>query len=129
MKKKPTRLYAIFSLFAVFLLPELLFAQDPTLATIRDNISSSGTAIFEIVRGVSIVSGIAFFVASAFKLHRYKQNPQQVSIGQPISLLVIAVIFVSLPTTFSAMKNFIYGSPTPVTKLGDKRLENIVVPD
>ena len=69
-----------------------------------------------------------FLMGSVFKFHRWKQNPQQVSVGQGISLLLIGVIMVSLPLSMGASERALLGTNSQVNKLGDSRLENIVVP-
>lgn len=103
-------------------------ADDLTLGFIRDNLKSTNLHALSIIDGSSIVAGIMFLMGSVFKFHRWKQNPQQVSVGQGISLLLIGVIMVSLPLSMGTSKRALLGTNSQVNKLGDSRLENIVVP-
>ena len=49
--------------------------------------------ISKVIQKISIVAGVGFILASFFKFHQHKQNPQQVQISQGISLLLTLRLF------------------------------------
>lgn len=78
-----------------------LFAQTTTQAVqvgdIFANITGSLGSLAGLFFSVSVIAGLSFAVASAFKFKQHKDNPQQVSVGQPIGLFFLAVIMLWLP--------------------------------
>lgn len=106
----------------------LLAASNADLAMIQTSIRDSGHHTMGIVGSVSIAGGMVFFISSVFSLYRWKQNPQQISVGQGISLMFIGVAMVSLPFTISSARRAVMGTSQPTNHLGDNRLANIVAP-
>jgi hypothetical protein len=106
----------------------MLAASNIDFSQIETNLRGAGSHTLGIVGGTSITGGIVFFTSSIFKLHAWKQNPQQVSVGQGIALLIIGVMMVSLPMTFRSVNYALLGASSSINKLGDSRIANIVAP-
>ena len=106
----------------------MLAASNVDFSQIETNLRGAGSHTLGIVSGTSISGGIVFFISSIFKFHSWKQNPQQVSVGQGISLLFIGVMMVSLPLTFTSVNRVLLGSTSSLNTLGDNRIANIVAP-
>lgn len=105
-----------------------LAGSSTDLTTIQMSLRDSGSQSLGIIGSTSIVSGIVFFIASGFKFHRWKQNPQQISVGQGVFLLVLATLMISLPFTMSTGKRAVFGATVNANTLGNNRLANIVSP-
>jgi intracellular multiplication protein IcmD len=67
------------------------------LGQIAKNITNSISDIAVLIISISILAGLGFGVASAFKFKQHKDNPTQVPLGQPLTLLAIAVMLLWLP--------------------------------
>lgn len=88
-------------LVAIYILPEIIFAAgtdgDKTLGGIASNITESLSSFTTLIIGIATVAGLGFGVAAIFKFKQHRDNPQQVTLGQPLSLLAIAVMLLWLP--------------------------------
>lgn len=76
---------------------------------IANNITGSFEAIGKLMIGVAYLAGIGFAIAGIFKFKQHKDNPQQIPIGTPIALMVIAVALVFLPGFFAPAGETIFG--------------------
>ena len=72
-----------------------------SMSDIATSVTGSFQAVAKILRAVSILAGIAFFVAFAFKAKQHRDNPTQVTIGQPLMYLFLAVILAMMPCSTS----------------------------
>ena len=70
-----------------FIFPQALAAV--TITDIASNTGSSMKSIAELLEDVSLITGIGLIMASFFKFHQHKLNPQQVPISQGIVLLLV----------------------------------------
>jgi hypothetical protein len=105
-----------------------LLASPSDFSTIQTSLQSSEHHTLGILGSSSICGGIVFFVSSIFQFHRWKQNPQQISVGQGVFMLLIGVAMISLPFTMSTAKRAVLGQNEQITKFGDSQLANIVAP-
>jgi drug/metabolite transporter (DMT)-like permease len=103
-------------------------AGSADFSTIQTTLRDSEHHTIGMVGSVSIMGGITFFIASIFKFHRWRQNPQQISVGQGAFLLAIGIAMISLPITMSTANRAVMGQNEKISKLGDSRLANIVAP-
>ncbi len=127
LKSKNLLKAAAVALLCVIGIPALA-GSGADLSTIQMSLRDSGHHSLGIIGSSSIASGVAFFVAAAFKFHRWKQNPQQISVGQGVFLMVLAVLMISLPFTMSTSKRAVLGPSASINHLGDNRIANIVSP-
>jgi hypothetical protein len=110
------------------LLGASLAAATSDLETIHQSVLDTGTQGLGMLGASSITAGIVFFVASAFKFYRWKQNPQQITVGNAISLMLIGVLMISLPFTFSTARRAVFGSEGSTNTFGNSGLADIVSP-
>ena len=71
----------------------LLYASTSSssgIAKISDRISSNLGAVANLISQVAFVAGLGFFVSAVFKFKQHKDNPTQVPIGTPMSMLAIS---------------------------------------
>lgn len=97
IKSKFNKYMSYIFIIALTILPEALFAQAVGIAGIAQNITKSLSDIAILIVSISILAGLGFGVASAFKFKQHKDNPTQVPLGQPLTLLAIGVMLLWLP--------------------------------
>jgi intracellular multiplication protein IcmD len=111
-----------------FLAPELTFAnvkQGVSMAAINQNVTDSLQNMASIIHAVSILGGIAFFVAFAFKAKQHRDNPTQVTIGQPLMYLFLAIILATLPWFISSSKQVVYGTSASVSQWDHSQMNTL----
>lgn len=88
-----------FFIASCFLLPLLGFAGSSSvqdLGAVAGNITGSLGGIATLIVSIATVAGLVFGVAAIFKFKQHRDNPTQVTLGQPLSLLAIAVFLLWL---------------------------------
>ena len=110
------------------LVPALGYAdlqQGVAMSAISHNVNSSMQSISTIIHAISILGGIAFFVAFAFKAKQHRDNPTQVTIGQPLMYLFLAIILAALPWFISSSKQMVYGSTAKVSNWDGSQMNQL----
>lgn len=79
------------------------------LGKTAENIIGSLTGVTSLIVSISVVAGLGFGVASIFKFKQHKDNPTQVPLGQPLSLLAIAVMLIWIQYLLQASGQTITG--------------------
>jgi len=90
-----------------------------TIASIASNTSASMGNIATLLEDVSLIAGIGFVMASFFKFHQHKLNPQQVPISQGITLLLIGGGLTIFPALLPVGGKAIAGSGATFGQLSD----------
>ena len=85
-----------------------------TIANLQSNLADTVTAVGKILVDVSLICGIGFILVSFFKFHAHKNNPQQISLSQGITLLVIGAGL----TVFPYLIKGVAGAATGSSKTG-----------
>ena len=141
MKKSDTRYRPIIkvqpspSLIVVFvfcfLFPDVVYCSSDQLiagismAEISANITRALRSIAGIIHSVAVFGGIAFFVAFAFKLKQHRDNPTQVTIGQPLLYLFLAIILCMLPWFISTTARMFYGTEAAVSQWNHSQMSQL----
>jgi intracellular multiplication protein IcmD len=68
------------------------------IGSVATTITSQLAAVGKLVIGVAQVAGLVFMAAGLFKLKQHKDNPQQIPIGTPLTMLVIGACLAFLPS-------------------------------
>jgi intracellular multiplication protein IcmD len=113
---------------AALVAPTMGFAdvtQGVAMSSINANVSSSLQNVSYIIHAISILGGIAFFVAFAFKAKQHRDNPTQVTIGQPLMYLFLAIVLAMLPWFISSSKRMVYGSSATVSSWDHKQMDTL----
>ncbi len=93
-------------------------ADDLTLGDIADNVTKTFYQIGKLITAGSYIAGLTFSVGSIMKFKQHKDNPTQITIGTPISLVLIASALLFLPTLFKTMGATIFGTATTAGSFG-----------
>lgn len=81
-----------------------------TLSGIQTNLQGSVAIVAKILVMMSTLAGIGFIMASFFKFHQHKQQPQQVPMSQGISLVLIGAAMVVFPYLLTPVSKAVFGN-------------------
>lgn len=106
----------------------LLICQDAAAGTTLGNMATSVyktfTSVGDAITGGSYIAGLAFAIGAIMKFKQHKDNPTQITIGTPISLVFIAAALLFLPSILSVAGFTMFGKqgttagPTGMTITG-----------
>lgn len=83
-----------------------------TIGSMATNITDTFAAIGKLITAGSYIAGLAFSVGAIMKFKQHKDNPTQIPIGTPISLVLIAAALLFLPTILDTVGSTMFGSAT-----------------
>lgn len=86
-----------------------VFAADD-IAGIAKTLTTTFKSVGELMTATAFIAGIGLVIASLFKFKQHKDNPQQVQMGTPITMLLIGVALIFLPNIIAPAGNSIFGS-------------------
>lgn len=120
IKKQQPLLMLLFyftTLMSLFLFSDLLFATNnaQSLGDVAATVRSSLQNVAALITAVSYVAGIGFAMMGLLKLKSHKDNPTQVPLSQPITLLIISAGLVFLPSLIKSAGATIWGSGAQLT--------------
>lgn len=75
----------------------VLADDDMTLTGSLEAVANLYTQIAAIFTGAAYVAGLMLFVGAIFKFRQHREAPQQVPVGQPLTLFALSVLAVFLP--------------------------------
>lgn len=90
---------------------EAVFASgSQTLGTMAKSITESLAEVGKMITAGSYVGGLGFVIGALMKFKQHKDNPTQIPLGTPMTLLVMAVALLFLPTLLKFAAGTIFGS-------------------
>lgn len=72
-----------------------------TLGGMADSIIESFTSLTKLITAGSYIAGLGFSIGGIMKFKQHKDNPTNITIGQPITFILIAAALLFLPTILS----------------------------
>lgn len=60
------------------------------IAGIANRVAGNLSAVADLIGQIAFVAGLLFFVSAVFKFKQHKDNPTQVPVGTPLTMLVIS---------------------------------------
>ena len=100
------------------MLAQCIFAEDAkqvNVGTLALNVTESSGGLVQLIISLAYVAGIGFGVASIFKFKQHKDNPTQVPIGTPVSMLLISAALVFMPGIYQPLGQTIFGTSVSAT--------------
>jgi intracellular multiplication protein IcmD len=85
-------------------------ADDINIGTVVTNISGTLTSVMKLITAGSYMAGFALTVGALFKFKQHHTNPQQVQLGTCITMLLVGVALIFLPSVLSTTGTTIFGS-------------------
>jgi intracellular multiplication protein IcmD len=89
-----------------------------TIGTMATKITDTFAAIGKLITAGSYIAGLAFAVGAIMKFKQHKDNPTQIPIGTPISLVLIAASLLFMPTLLKAVGSTMFGTATTAGATG-----------
>src|SRR5579871_4814838 len=80
------------------------------VGSVATQVTSNLASVARLITAASYVAGMAFAVGAIVKFKAHKDNPQQVTIGQPIALLFVGAALIFIPSVFKASGGTLFGS-------------------
>jgi intracellular multiplication protein IcmD len=98
-----------------------------TLTTVAASVDNTVGQLATVLIDVALISGIGFIMASFFKFHQHKQNPQQVQMSQGISLLLIGCGLTLIPLLIPTASVSVLGTAAKSpAKIGGSSIHNLI---
>lgn len=108
MKKLKPWLISIISFATLIVISQEAAAI--TLGNMASSITGTFASIGDAITGGSYVAGLAFSIGAIMKFKQHKDNPTQIPIGTPISLVFIAAALLFLPSVLSVAGYTMFGA-------------------
>lgn len=89
-----------------------------TFGAMATKITSSFAGIVKLITAGSYVAGIGFSLGAIMKFKQHKDNPTQIPIGTPISMVFIAAALLFFPIVLQLSGMSIFGATTTATTGG-----------
>lgn len=80
-----------------------------TLGNMATSIVNTFESVGRAITGASYVAGLAFSIGAILKFKQHKDNPTQIPIGTPISLVFISAALLFLPSVLSVAGYTMFG--------------------
>ena len=84
--------------------------QARDLGGLATNLAGSFPTATRLMIAGCYVSGIGFGLASVYKFKQYKDNPTQIPVGGPISLLIVSVLMIFAPGVIGPAGMTLFGT-------------------
>ncbi len=78
-----------------------VFAAVSTIGTIASNVTSTFQGVTRLITAVSYVTGIGFALGAITKFKQHKDNPAQIPIATPITLVGVSASLLFFPSVLS----------------------------
>lgn len=105
---KSLRVSACFAVLT--LISGLAVAGSQTIGGMASQITQSFTNLAKLISAGSYLAGLGFSIGAILKFKQHKDNPTQITIGQPIALVFIAASLLFLPTILGMTGETMFGA-------------------
>ena len=95
---------------ACFALGTAVYASGSGIGGVAAHVRTNLSDIAKLITAGSYVGGMGFAVGAIVKFKAHKDNPTQVTIGQPIALLFVAAALLFAPSVFKVSGETLFGS-------------------
>jgi intracellular multiplication protein IcmD len=87
-----------------------LAASTITIGNMASMITASFASLAKLITAGSYLAGIGFAIGAILKFKQHKDNPTQITIGQPIALTFIAASLLFLPSILAMTGSTMFGA-------------------
>ena len=101
---------SLLSLATVLTLAQEDAAAASGIGKIAKSIEGNLQAVGSLIAQVAFVAGLGFFVSAVFKFKQHKDNPTQVPIGTPMSMLGISAALMFMGNFISPLGETLFGA-------------------
>jgi intracellular multiplication protein IcmD len=96
------------SMVVIFGTATVFAAND--IAGIANTVTGTFQSIGKLMTATAYLAGFSLTIAAIFKFKQHKDNPQQVTMGVPITMLLVGVALIFLPNIIAPAGTSIFGS-------------------
>jgi intracellular multiplication protein IcmD len=86
------------------------FAVTSGIAGVASQVTGNLGGVAKLITAGSYVAGMGFAVGAVVKFKAHKDNPTQITIGQPIALLFVAAALMFIPSVFKTAGGTLFGA-------------------
>ncbi len=79
------------------------------LSTIASTLTGQFESFGKLITAVAYLAGFGMVVSAIFKFKQHKDNPQQVPMGTPITILLVGVSLIFMPSIIKPVGSSIFG--------------------
>lgn len=108
--KKLFKSKCFWALFVAVIGDMAMGAASDNLGTLASNVTQSYENIGKLMVSTAYLAGIGFGIAAIFKFKQHKDNPTQIPVGTPFTLLAVSAALVFLPGLYAPLGSTIFGS-------------------
>lgn len=102
-----------------FYIPYALGGTAETLGNVATNVQGTLGSVVKLLTAGAYVAGFGLTVGALFKFKQHKDNPQQVQLGTCISMLLVGICLIFLPSIVSTGGATIFGASAVSTGQGN----------
>jgi len=121
------KLYYYGAMHSAIAMPVVLFAADKGegqesrgLGKLAVGIQSQVEAVGALIFAIAQVAGVLMMLAGLFKLKQHKDNPTQVPVGTPLTMLIIGAALAFLPQVVTSGGETVFDDKTAAYAFGAK---------
>lgn len=107
--KKVVRLLVSVALGAVAFGAAAAFAEDVGIGKFVTVVTGTFESVGKLMVAGAYLGGFGLTIAAIFKFKQHKDNPQQVQMGVPITMLLVGVALIFLPSIIQPAGESIFG--------------------
>jgi intracellular multiplication protein IcmD len=113
-KNRSKRYLVVISLLlaSVLLNIGVAFADTQNLSSVATTITASFSDLAKLITAIAYIAGLGFAVGAIFKFKSHKDNPTQIPIGAPITLLFVGAALIFMPNVFGVAGKTVFGTTT-----------------
>jgi intracellular multiplication protein IcmD len=79
------------------------------IGSIANTVTGAFSSIVKLMTAAAYLAGFGMTIAAIFKFKQHKDNPQQVQMGVPITMLLVGVLLIFLPNIIAPAGASIFG--------------------
>ena len=88
---------------------------------IAANVKAQLVGVADLISQVAFVAGMGFFVAAVFKFKQHKDNPTQVPVGTPLTMIVISAALMFMGNFIQPLGETLFTDAQAGSSAGDIR--------
>lgn len=111
--KRVVKLVVSMALVVAGLATASVFAADD-IAGIANTVTGTFASIGKLMTATAYLAGFGLTIAAIFKFKQHKDNPQQVTMGTPITMLLVGIALIFLPNIIAPAGSSLFGKEAKV---------------
>ncbi len=102
----------------------IVLADNNSIGDVANRITGTFSNLAKLITAAAYVAGAGLTVTALFKFKQHKDNPQQVQLGTCVTILLIGVTLIFLPSIITVGGSTLYGSAKSASFNGTDTVQN-----